>query len=283
MSYFRTRDFRHSMAVIAVTVVVLAAIAISSPSNASSNNTDSVSNSTETVVASTSEEDPYRSTAAQTVGEYHPPILIVTEEVAQQVAKQPAAVYSASILKALKSMRLTTQHLSVWAQKHENSTLSKISDLPENEQRRIACIACYIRRCNRRLSPENIWREGSDIYFYGRKYDVAPELVAAVAKAESTYVPNCVSRRGACGVMQVMYHVHKARLAKHGIATQREHMFDPERGVHAGVLILKGYVSAMGSVKKGLMRYLGGHSDRYYARVQNCVTKIRQTGESLGL
>lgn len=226
----------------------------------------------------------YRSTAPETAPEYRPPILVapVREENSNAEAK-PKTVYAEPVLKAVRYMRITPEHLSMWADKRENTVLKVLAELPADQQRRIACIAAYIRGCNRRLSAETVWREACAMYFYGRQYNVAPELVAAVAKAESTFNCSSVSRHGACGVMQVMYSVHKGALARHAIVSSRDQIFDPERGVHAGVFVLKGYVNACGSVKKGLMRYLGGHSNKYYMRVQNNVTRLRQTGERLGL
>lgn len=233
--------------------------------------------------------DAYRSTAPETAPEYRPPIFVapVREEYSSEeylnAETKPKTVYAEPVLKAVRYMRITPEHLSMWADKRENTVLKALSELPADQQRRVACIAAYIRGCNGRLSAETIWREACAMYFYGRQYNIAPELVAAVAKAESTFNCSSVSRHGACGVMQVMYSVHKGALAKYAIVSSRDQIFDPERGVHAGVFVLKGYVNACGSVQKGLMRYLGGHSNKYYMRVQNNVTRMRQTGERLGL
>ncbi len=236
------------------------------------------------------DRDPFPSTKPELAREYRPPILIRSGRKLRfeqyeytETEEEQQAVYSDSVLKALKYMKLTPEHLNTWIDKRENTALKKLSELPDDQQRRIARIAAYIRRCNGSLSSENIWREACAIYFYAVQYSLSPELVAAVAKAESDYDPNCKSRYGALGVMQVIYRIHKAALGRHNIATEKEHMFDPERGIHAGVFVLKGYLSSSGSVYKGLMRYLGGHSNRYYMRVQNTMTKIRTNGEKLGL
>lgn len=192
--------------------------------------------------------------------------------------------YAPSVLKALKYMKTAPDSLKKWAENTEGTQIRKLVRLPENKQRIVARIACYIHKCNKKLPIKTVWREACAIYCYSVKYGLSPDLVAAVAKLESNYYPHCVSRHGACGVMQVIYRIHHARLAKHGITKTKEDIFDPEKGVHAGVLILRGYVDASGgSLYKGIMKYLGGHSDKYYAALQNTVTKIRKTGEDLYL
>jgi len=278
MSIFKNGNLRHTMAVITVSVVVLVAAVVISPRQGVCDQTNS--GSVQAATISDTDPDPYRPSVEPTApSEYRPTIFIQQEE--QPEEKQ--VTYASSVNKALKYMKITPYHINMWADKRHGTDLKKLSLLPDDQQRRVACIACYIHKCNKRLPAETVWREACAIYFGSRQYNLSPELVAAVARIESHFNPGSVSRHGACGAMQVMYRVHYARLAKLGIAMKREDMFDPERGIYAGIVVLKGYVNAYGSVHKGLMRYLGGHSNSYYMGVQNHVTKMRRTGESLGL
>ena len=65
------------------------------------------------------------------------------------------------------------------------------------------------------------------------KYNVSPDVVAAVIEAESEFNPRAVSRRGARGLMQLM----PVTAADYGI--KRDKLDDPEANVEAGVQHLK--------------------------------------------
>lgn len=273
-------SMRHTAEVVAVAVVAAVAVLIVSPQKAvcDSENPGSVQAAT----ISDSDSDPYRSpTELKAPVDNSHPIFVQQDE--NKPVQKSVAVYAPSVNRALKYMKITPYHLNTWADNIQGSALKKLPLLPADQQRRVACIACYIRKCNRSISAETVWREACAIYFGARQYNLSPELVAAVARLESHYNPGSVSRHGACGAMQVIYRIHYAKLAKLGIATKREDMFDPERGIYAGIVVLKGYVNACSSVHNGLMRYLGGHSKSYYMGIQNQITKMRLTGEALGL
>lgn len=280
MSIFGEKHIGRTVVVVVAAVIAISSAIVLAPAVADSA-VEVQADSAKTASPNSSDADPYRSTEPVTASEYHPPILIVQPAPENKIPEKPA--YAPSVLKALKYMKITADHLNMWADKHANSKLNGLSALPADQQRRVAAIACYIRRTNRRVSAENVWREACAMYFYGKQYGIAPELIAAVAKIESTYNLTSVSRHGACGPMQVMYRVHGRTLARHKIVSCRDDMFDPERGIHAGTYVLKGYINSCGSVYTGLMRYLGRHSKRYYMRVQNTVTGIRRTGEALHL
>jgi len=282
MSIFKNGSLRHTVAVISVSAIVIATALVISPKQGVCDSADS--GSAQAATLSDTEPDPYRPSVEPVApSEYRPPIFIKEYEAGQRGQPFVNYTFSSSVNKALKYMRVTPEHFNMWAEKRSDSALNKLASLDDEQQKRVACIACYIRKCNSHISAETIWREACAIYFGARKYNLSPELVAAVGRVESHFNPTSVSRHGACGVMQVVYRVHYARLAKLGVARNRADMFDPERGVYAGIVVLKGYVSATGSIQKGLMRYLGGHSNRYYMNVQNHITKMRRLGEALGL
>jgi len=59
-------------------------------------------------------------------------------------------------------------------------------------------------------------------------------------------------------------------------------MFDPERGVEAGVLLLSRYISAYGTVQKALNRYYGGISVSYLKKVNNNMAMLKRHSEKTG-
>jgi len=284
MSIFKNGSLRHTVAVVSVVAIMIAAVVVVSPKQGVCDSSDQSGSAIAATISDT-EPDPYRpSVEPLAPSEYRPPIFIQQGNKTGQ-GHYPSVNYtfSSSVNKALKQMRVTPEHLNMWAEKRPDSALNKLALLDDEQQKRVAYIACYIRKCNKHISAETVWREACAIYFGGKQYNLPPELIAAVGRVESHFNPTSVSRHGACGVMQVMYKVHYAMLAKLGIARNKTDMFDPERGVYAGIVVLKGYVLRTGSVHKGLMRYLGGHSNRYYMSVQNHITKMRLNGENLGL
>jgi len=126
------------------------------------------------------------------------------------------------------------------------------------------------------------WREASALVYYSSKYNVPTDLSVGIAKTESLFNPSAVSSRGAMGVMQVMWKVHHGMLSARGIATTRDHMFDPERGVEAGVLLLSRYINAYGTVQKALNRYYGGISVSYLKKVNNNMAMLQRHSEKTG-
>ena len=65
---------------------------------------------------------------------------------------------------------------------------------------------------------------------YSAKYGVDPTLVRAVIQVESDFNPNCVSHKGARGLMQLM----PATARRFGVTK----LHDPEQNIHGGVRYL---------------------------------------------
>jgi hypothetical protein len=187
-----------------------------------------------------------------------------------------------SVLDTLKRMGLTTQHIEKWIGSHPDSTLKELNKLSPNEQRKVANIAAFIRSINNKVSHQIAWREACALVYYSAKYNVPADLSVSIAKAESRFNPSAMSSKGACGVMQVMWKIHHGMLNAKGIATTKDHMFDPERGVEAGVLLLSGYIRAYGTVQKALNRYYGGISVSYLKKVNNNMAMLQRHSEKTG-
>ena len=74
---------------------------------------------------------------------------------------------------------------------------------------------------------------GDLIYSAARRYELNPELIAAVVRAESAFDPRAVSTKGAVGLLQLM----PATAARYGVVG--EALFDPASNLDAGVRYLK--------------------------------------------
>ncbi len=74
---------------------------------------------------------------------------------------------------------------------------------------------------------------GELIYSTARRYELNPELIAAVVRAESAFDPRAVSTKGAVGLLQLM----PATAARYGVVGDA--LFDPASNLDAGVRYLK--------------------------------------------
>lgn len=199
-----------------------------------------------------------------------------------QEKKKPVITYDSSVIKALSAMGAKPEHLAKWSEAHPNSNLKKIATLEPRRQKEVANIATFIRRINRHVDAKTAWREASAMVVYSMKYNISVDLLVALSKAESTFNPNAMSKKGAIGVMQVMWKVHHGMLASRGIATQKDHLFDPERGIEAGTLILSRYLNAYGTVQRALTRYYGGSSTAYRNKITKNVALLNKHAEKTG-
>jgi soluble lytic murein transglycosylase-like protein len=83
-----------------------------------------------------------------------------------------------------------------------------------------------------------------------RDFGVAPELIAAVIRAESAFQPRAVSPKGARGLMQLM--------PATGEALGLVDPFDPEANIRAGTRYLKAQLSRFADIEEALAAYNAG-------------------------
>jgi transglycosylase-like protein with SLT domain/NlpC/P60 family protein len=115
----------------------------------------------------------------------------------------------------------------------------------------------------------------------GTKYGVSPKLLAAVAKVESGYNPEAVSKAGARGLMQLMPSTAK------GLGV--DNAFDPEQAIFGGAKLLAKNLREFKSLPLALAAYNagGGAVHKYggippYAETQAYVPKVQKALKSLG-
>ncbi|MCU7727120.1 transglycosylase SLT domain-containing protein [Actinoplanes sp. KI2] len=115
----------------------------------------------------------------------------------------------------------------------------------------------------------------------GTKYGVSPKLLAAVAKVESGYHPDAVSKAGARGLMQLMPSTAK------GLGV--DNAFDPEQAIFGGAKLLAGNLREFKSLPLALAAYNagGGAVKKYggippFAETQAYVPKVQKALAALG-
>ncbi|MFC1812174.1 lytic transglycosylase domain-containing protein [Thermodesulfobacteriota bacterium] len=106
-------------------------------------------------------------------------------------------------------------------------------------------------------SPEPIYKHKKEHLFHpiivqaAHNHQVDPALIKAIIKAESSYNPNAISKRGAKGLMQLMPRTAEAL----GV----EDSFNPEQNIKGGVRYFKNLVNQFdGDVKLALAAYNAG-------------------------
>lgn len=115
----------------------------------------------------------------------------------------------------------------------------------------------------------------------GAKYGVSPKLLAAVAKVESGYNPQAVSKVGARGLMQLMPSTAR------GLGVNDA--FDPEQAIFGGAKLLAHNLREFKSLPLALAAYNagGGAVKKYggippFAETQAYVPKVQKALASLG-
>ena len=118
---------------------------------------------------------------------------------------------------------------------------------------------------------------GDLIYDVAVRHELNPYLIAAVVQVESAFNPRARSRKGACGLMQLL----PATARRFGLHSKRD-LFDPAKNLEAGVRYLKWLASRFGGDPvRMLAAYNAGEGavDRYggvppYRETRNYVRKI---------
>lgn len=127
-------------------------------------------------------------------------------------------------------------------------------------------------------APENLTSVESLQNLVGQtaqKVGLDPNLAKAVAKAESAFNPNAVSKAGAQGLMQLMPETAQGL----GVKT----LLDPKQNVEGGTKYLKSLIDKYHSVPQAVAAYNAGPSavNKYggippYSETQNYVKRVLQ-------
>ena len=104
-----------------------------------------------------------------------------------------------------------------------------------------------VRQASYQETPEHL---RPLIHEAAAKYNLDPDLLAAVMQTESGFRPGAISSAGAQGLMQLMPGTAR------GLGVRDP--FDPRQNVDAGARYLKSQITRFGSLEKGLAAYNAG-------------------------
>ncbi len=138
----------------------------------------------------------------------------------------------------------------------------------------VRAVALFIGEHNRKLDRATAAAEAAAFVKYTFKYDLPLEIALAVGFTESHFFPSSRSDYGAAGVMQVSWKVHSTLLAANGVMSEAD-LFDLDKGIGAGCLLLSRYLRAYETTQAALGRYYGGSPAVYWARVSRNLNKFR--------
>ena len=112
------------------------------------------------------------------------------------------------------------------------------------------------------------------------KYNLEPELVAAIIQVESSWFPKAESEAGACGLMQV---IPKWNPKPDGTLYTCEQLKDPATNIKAGTAALRRWLNrASGDMHLALCAYNAGNTcfkklrTNYVKRVMNVYHTIKE-------
>ena len=93
---------------------------------------------------------------------------------------------------------------------------------------------------------------------YSERYSVDKELIYAVIKSESSFVPDAVSEAGALGLMQIMPDTLDWLCGKTGENLSFENLKEPDVSVRCGTFMLRLLLDEFGSEDTALAAYHAG-------------------------
>jgi len=147
---------------------------------------------------------------------------------------------------------------------------------PVDEVERLRKAADLLVQVNMALGePQSPY--GKIIYDVAIRHSINPHLVAALIHVESSFNPRAVSRKGACGLMQLL-----PETARRFGLTKKKDLYDPKKNLEAGVRYLKWLANRFGGdTQKILAAYNAGEGavQRFggippYQETQSYVQKI---------
>jgi soluble lytic murein transglycosylase len=112
--------------------------------------------------------------------------------------------------------------------------------------------------------PPEVWSTlyplayGSHIEKYAARTGLDSGLVAGLIRQESLFQTAAVSRRGACGLMQVLPSTGRRLARQEKIGYSRARLFDPEYNLRLGTAHLRKVLDELGSLEAALAAYNAG-------------------------
>jgi len=136
-------------------------------------------------------------------------------------------------------------------------TVATLSDQLSSHQDAMARTDFYRFQENvYRLHSPEFARIAGSVFALSRRHGFNPYLVMALIYVESRFDRRAVSKKGACGLMQVNYPVWKDALK-----IDRRKLFQVDYNIEIGLTILKGYLlETRGDIIQALILYNNGYN-----------------------
>ena len=140
-----------------------------------------------------------------------------------------------------------------------------------------------IKQLQPRLDPWTVNRIATAVVRESGVQELSSSLVLHLISVETVpkFNPLSRSKKGAIGLMQIMYKVHSKEdeeLAK----LKPEDLYHIDKNVHFGCKILRKYMDASDSLTKALERYVGGKNDGYVNAIFRGMAEFEVGGSSNG-
>lgn len=105
------------------------------------------------------------------------------------------------------------------------------------------------------------------------EHDISHALVIGIIDVESSFNPNAKSRKGARGLMQVMYGSWKKEMR----LNSKDELYDIDRNLDVGIKILKGKMDKNdGNLRKALRSFNGSGGNRYANKVLASTNEFKE-------
>ena len=120
--------------------------------------------------------------------------------------------------------------------------------------------------------------------FYGKKYNLDPKILKAIAITESNLKQTSVGDNGLSrGLMQIYNPTWKYLHNEKKITYKWDDMFEPGKNIHTGSLILKGFLQRHnGNLYRAIINYNGHHGKYTKGGVKYLETVLKNYNKITG-
>ena len=133
----------------------------------------------------------------------------------------------------------------------------------------------FIQKTNKNINSVEAKYMAECFIEAGKMFNINPYLLASIAKAESTYYKNSVSRSGAIGLMQVNWRVHEKNLKTQFPHIKcKEDLKEIRNGILSGAYVLKRLMQNTKDINRCLCGYLGQNSKSYVEKIHKYKSQI---------
>ena len=101
-------------------------------------------------------------------------------------------------------------------------------------------------------------RHRAEIRAAADRFQIEPDLIASIIRAESGFRPSAVSKAGAIGLMQIMPATAEWKARRLGMTITEADIFDPATNITIGTAYLRYLLDKFGDVTTALIAYNAG-------------------------